>query len=173
MINAVNLAKETPELVTVPIKRLFGQVDMYKDDTKFTPEKQMRIKRKLCDNEQAASRIIAKVVDAEKVSKSDISLSRHDKDLLRKFLFVMKYRSPVFFRRFNHQTAAPYASNDRARFLEYMRLNNFQRPLDVWFDNLLKIIDAPMDPAGKWIADLSDRIYAGDAEWLFMNIRST
>ena len=75
VVNPVDLAKDIPELDTLPVKRIFGQVDMYKDNLKFTLENQMRIGQKLCNIEQAASRIIAKVVDAEKAGKSDFSLS--------------------------------------------------------------------------------------------------
>jgi hypothetical protein len=84
----------------------------------------------------------------------------------------MKYRSPIFFKRFNHQTADTYDSDDREEFLRYMSLRGFTRPLNVWFDNLLSIIDAPIDPEGEWIARLRTIIYPPDADWLFMNIRT-
>ena len=172
MLNVVRLDKDPPEISRVLVKRTFGKTDMYKDDSMFTGKDQMRIERKLSDIERVASRIIAKVTDAHEAGKNEISLSRYDKDVLRKFLFVMKYRGLNFFRRFNHQTAEEYDSNDRDGFLEYMRVKNFKRPLDVWFDNLLKIIDMPMDPAGKWTMELFDSIYVGDAVWLFTNIRT-
>ncbi|KAG9190589.1 hypothetical protein G6011_08677 [Alternaria panax] len=172
VVNAVDLARDTAEFVTLPVRRMFGQVDMYKDDSAFSETDQHRIERKLSAIEGDASRIVAKVVDAHKAGKEEVSLSRHEKDLLRKFIFVMKYRSPIFYQRFNHQKAEDYDSDDRASFLAYMRERGFQRPLDVWFDNLLKIIDKPMDPSGKWTEDLSNHIYPGDAEWLFRNIRS-
>jgi hypothetical protein len=53
-----------------------------------------------------------------------------------------------------------------------MQLKGFTRPRDVWFHNLLSIIDAPMDPAGEWIARLRTTIYPPDADWLFTNVRT-
>jgi hypothetical protein len=172
VVTAVSLDQDDPQFITSPVGRIFGQFDMYKDDSKFSPKDQKRIERKLSHIEGKASGIIAKVADAHKAGYGEVTLSRLDKDLLRKFIFVMKYRSPIFFKRFNHQKAEDYRSDDRIAFLEYMQERDFQRPLDVWFDNLLKIIDKEMDPAGKWTEDLWSEIYPGDAIWLYANIRS-
>jgi hypothetical protein len=172
VVNAVDLTKDRPTIDTVFVSRIFGAQNMYMDDTKFDLRERRHMETKLSHIERDAGRIIARVVDAHMAEKESITLTRLEKDLLRKFLFVMKYRSPIFFRRFNHQLAEEYDSSDRDEFLEYMRERNFTRPLDVWFDNLLKIIDAKLDPAGKWTRDLADVIYPPDAEWLFNNIRS-
>jgi hypothetical protein len=172
VVTAVDLIRDPPEISTFPVKRIFGNQDMYKDDSRYSPVDQMRMEKKLGEIEQTTSRIIARVINAYTTGKEKISLSRSDKDLLRKFQFVMKYRGPLFFRRFNHQTADAYTSNDRVQFLEYMRAKNFMRPLDVWFDNLMKIIDMPMDPNGDWIKKLKEIIYPPDAMWMFLNIRS-
>lgn len=172
VVTAVDLGRDFPEFVELPVGRIFGQVDMYKDDSAFTKKDQDRIETKLSLIEGQASRIIAKVADAHKAGKNEVTLSRHDKDLLRKYIFVMKYRSPIFYERFNHQRAEDYNSDDRTSFLEYMRKHSCQRPLDVWFHNLLEIMDKPMDPAGDWTTELSNDIYPGDAEWLYKNIRT-
>ncbi|KAH7090167.1 hypothetical protein FB567DRAFT_519249 [Paraphoma chrysanthemicola] len=170
MVNIVDLGKSPPEIRKTFVRRTFGLHNMYKDS--LNSADQMHVEKKFGEIEQISSRIIARVVDAHKAGKESITLSRLDKDYLRKFCFVMKYRSPGFFRRFNHEVAEDYNSADRTQFLKYMRTNGFTRPIDVWFDNLIKIIDAPMDPSGDWIANLFSRIYFGDAEWLFINIRS-
>ena len=172
VVTAVDLGHDIPKFVESPVGRIFGQYDMYKDDSKFSKKDQDRIETKLSRIEGQASRIIAKVADAHKTGKDKVKLSRHDKDLLRKYIFVMKYRSPIFFKRFNHQRAEDYASSDRALFLEYMQERNFLRPLDVWLDNLERIMEKHMDPAGKWTEDLYKEIYPEDAEWLKINIRS-
>jgi hypothetical protein len=167
-VNAVDLTKTPPEVSTVRVKQMFGEQDMYKDSLKSTPRSRNNIEEKLARIEQAASRIIARVVDAHTSGKDKISLSRADKNLLRKFLFVMKYRSPIFFKRFNHQTAEEYDSDDQDTFLKYMRAKGFTRPIDVWLDNLSKIIDTHMDADGRWIMSLFETIYPPDAIWLFM-----
>jgi hypothetical protein len=169
MINAVDLTKSPPTLDAVPVKRTFGKSNMYKDDS---IQDQMHVEKKFSRLENDARCIIARVVVAHTKGEGSIELSRADKDLLRKFLFVMKYRGLNLFERFNHQTMEDYKSNDRDAFLEYMRKNGFKRPLDVWFDNMLKIIDAPMDPGGRWVIELSNSVYAPDALWLFINMLS-
>jgi hypothetical protein len=172
MVNAIDLTTDCPIIDTVPVRWIFGQQDMYRDVSKFAPEERMHMEKKLGKIESDASRLIARVIDAHTAGKDGISLSRAEKDIIRKFLFVMKYRSPIFFKRFNHQTADTYDSDDREDFLRYMSSRVSPRPLDVWFDNLLSIIDAPMDPAGEWITKLRTTIYPPDADWLFINIRT-
>ncbi|EUC48120.1 hypothetical protein COCMIDRAFT_49889, partial [Bipolaris oryzae ATCC 44560] len=165
-VKVPHLDSSPPIITDKPIRRTFGQQDMYNDGLKDSVE------TKLGEIERKAARIIARVVDAQEAGKEGISLLRSEKDLLRKFQFVMRYRSPIFFRRFNHQTAEGYDSDDRDTFLEYMRDNQFSRPLDVWVNNLEKIIDTPMDPAGHWAWELAGTIYPPDAHWLATNIRS-
>jgi hypothetical protein len=169
-VKVVSLDKDPPEITDEPVRRTFGQQDMYNDDSKFDKKGRERIEKKLGEIEAAASRIIARVVDAYEAGKEGILLSRYDKDLLRKFQFVMKYRGPIFFRRFNHQTAEAYDSVDKTTFLGYMQRSGFSRPLDVSFDNLTKIIDMPIDPEGRWPWELAKRIYPPDGIWLIINV---
>lgn len=165
-VKVLHLRRSPPKITNELVRRTFGQQDMYNDGLKDCVE------TKLGEIEREVARIIARAVDAQEAGKEGISLLRSEKDLLRKFQFVMKYRSPIFFRRFNHQTAESYDSDDRDRFLEYMRDKQFSRPLDVWVDNLEKIIDTPMDPAGDWAWELLGRIYPPDALWLAQHVRS-
>jgi hypothetical protein len=167
-VNTVDLTTHPLTFKAVLVKKTFGHKDMYKDSSKLIQGEQRYIEKKLGDLEQDASHIIARVVVAHARGEDDISLSRTDKDLLRKFLFVMKYRSPIFFTRFNHETADEYDSSDRDTFLEYMNEKGFTRPIDVWFDSLKKVIDTPMDLGVKWIMQLCRTIYPPDALWLFM-----
>jgi hypothetical protein len=64
MVNAVDLTTDCPTIDTVPVRRIFGQQDMYKDVSKFTPKDQMHMEKKLGTIEQVAACIIARVVDA-------------------------------------------------------------------------------------------------------------
>jgi hypothetical protein len=148
-VNTVDLTMHPPAFKAVLVKKTFGHKEMYKDGSKLTPDEQRYVETKLRGLERDASHIIARVVVARARGEDDISLSRTDKNLLRKFLFVMKYRSPIFFTRFNHETTDEYDSSDRDTFLKYMKAKGFTRSIDVWFDNLEKVIDAPIDPDGK------------------------
>jgi hypothetical protein len=48
---------------------------------------------------------------------------------------------------------------------------NFKRPLDVWFHNPSEIMDTTLDSDGIFLIDIVDRIYPGDALWVFANIQ--
>lgn len=165
-VKVLHLDRSPPEITNEFVRRTFGQQDMYNGGLG------KRMEDKLGEIERKAARVIARVVDAHEAGKEGILLVRSEKDLLRKFQFVMKYRSPIFFRRFNHQTAEDYNSNDKEEFLEYMRAKDFQSPLEVWFDNLTKMIDIRMDPDCHWIEELRETIYPPDADWFVANIRS-
>lgn len=79
-----------------------------------------------------------------------VCLVRSERDLLPKFLFLLKYRSSNFRRRFYHSTPEDYKSNDREFLREYMAENGYKRPLDVRFNNIKAIIDIEMDAKDKW-----------------------
>jgi hypothetical protein len=57
----------------------------------------------------------------------------------------MKYRGTTFYRRFYYETAPSYDANDREMLLEYMQKKGFEKPIDVWLDNIKTIIDLEMD----------------------------
>ncbi len=170
-VKAVDLTKNPSKILTAPVARIFGQQDMYKDHFKPTAQ-EMHVEKKLFEIERDVGVILAKICYAHEDGMNKISLLRCEKDLLCKFAFVSRYRGPIFFERFNHQTPEDYNSKDREPFLEYMKRKNFKRPLDVWFDNLTKIINIPMDASGKWVMDLARNIYPGDAIWISLIIWS-
>ncbi|KAE8853016.1 hypothetical protein HRS9122_00008 [Pyrenophora teres f. teres] len=172
IVNVADISKYPPEITEALVAEIYGKYDMYNDNSRSTQKEQRQMENKLSGLEARASKIIARIIDTHRDGKDGIWLSRPDKDLLRKFLFVMKYRGPIFFKRFNHQTAEEYSSDDRIQFLRYMQEKGFRRPLDVWFDNLNKIIDMDMDPAGHWAETLAETIYPPDADWVQANIRS-
>ncbi|CAG8258086.1 unnamed protein product [Penicillium olsonii] len=90
-------------------------------------------------------------------------MDRIELDRLRKFLFLMKYRSLGMFDRYNHNKIDQYEADDRKRLLSYMQSKGFTRPRDVWFDNLRRFLDLDMDPARDWIETLKAQIYPDDA----------
>jgi hypothetical protein len=54
-----------------------------------------------------------------------------ERDLVRKFLFLLKYRGSIFHWRFYHDNAEYYEANDRELLWEYMAGKGFKRPMDV------------------------------------------
>jgi hypothetical protein len=94
MLNAVNLSGDKAELMQTSVKRTFGIQDLYID-----PKNQQNIQHieeLLGLLEGRAARVINKIRDRfEKVSPAtndQVTLTREEKDTLRKFLFVMRYR---------------------------------------------------------------------------------
>jgi hypothetical protein len=53
-----------------------------------------------------------------------------------------------------------------------MNDRGFKRPLDVWFDNIIGILELNMDPDLKWIEILSARIYPDDAMSFIVHTQS-
>lgn len=97
-------------------------------------------------------------------------MNRKDRDTIRKFLFIMKYRSTIFHRRFQHETFEDYWADDKEQMVEYAMKKGFKRPIDVWFDNLRVILELEMDPAGSWMREIQERMYPPDALWAILHL---
>jgi hypothetical protein len=81
----------------------------------------------------------------------------------------MKYRGTGQRKRFYHQNAEGYSEDDRELLLTYMREKGYQKPIDVWFDNIKWMLELKMDPEGKWMEELTKRIYPDDAKMYIAN----
>lgn len=46
-----------------------------------------------------------------------------------------------------------------------MREKGFERPVDIWFDNITAMLELKMDLNLDWIKKLEDRIYPDDVKW--------
>lgn len=77
----------------------------------------------------------------------------------------MKYRGPTFYARYRHDTLDTYTAEDRDELSAYMQSKGFSKPIDVWLDNIEKLIDLEMDVKLEWMAGLSERMYHPDAMW--------
>jgi hypothetical protein len=163
MLHAIDMAKDVPEMVEVLAKRTFGQQDMYRDFVGAA--NQQDLEKQLSRLESNASMVIRKIQKAFESGDQAVWIERRERNLLRKFLFVMKYRGSSFWRRFRHDNSKEYVANDKALLLEYMDAKGFVRPLDVWFSNIKTILELDMDLEGKWMAELPKRMFPTDAEW--------
>ncbi|PNP55345.1 hypothetical protein THARTR1_04487 [Trichoderma harzianum] len=169
-VNRVDLSSETPQVIEIPVKRILGKTDMYRDTNK--PCAEQHVEKMFSKLESDTSIIIRKITKTFNEGHRGIWLTRGERNRLRKFLFLMKYRGPTFYRRYNHETASGYDANDREKMLEYMQKKGFERPLDVWFDNIKTIIELEMDDELKWISELPERMYPDDAMWAIMHCQS-
>lgn len=169
MLKTINLAGATAELVDAPVARTFGLTDMYRDVAEAT--NQHRLEEQLSILESKAGAIVAKIRKEHEAGNPEVSLDRVQRDTLRKFLFIMKYRSSGFHKRFYHSTAEGYSGVDRGRLVEYMREKGKQKPIDIWFDNITGMLELKMDPELKWMDELKKRIYPDDAMWAITHMQ--
>ena len=169
MIYAINLAGTEPQITETPVACTFGQMDMYRDFAN-TPN-QHEVEQKLSRLEANAAQIIHKIRKEYEAQKNGIWITRSERDILRKFLFIMKYRGPRFRQRFDHQLPDEYCADDAEQLRAYMRKKGYKRPVDVWFDNIKVLVDLKMDPEMKWANELMERIYPDDAKWAIINMQ--
>lgn len=169
MLYTINLAGDG-EIVEAPLEKSFGLKDMYRDLR--DAGNQHHIEQKLSVLESQAGQIISRMRQTHESGEKDVWMTRKERDTLRKFLFIMKYRSMDFHKRFQHDTADEYCADDKERFLKYMAEKGFTRPMDVWLDNIKAILGLKMDPDANWGKELMDQMYPDDAKWAFSHIQA-
>lgn len=158
LLNKIDLERSI--LTQRPVSMEFTLVDMYRDPG--FDDNPYHLEEKLSKLEGEASEIINRAITT--FAKSPVlELKRPEVDTLRKFLFLMKYRSRGFFERYNHDDAQHYDADDRPRMLQYMADKGFTKPRDVWFDNLNHMLGLKMDAAKTWRRTLRAQIYPDDA----------
>lgn len=163
MIYAVDLSKPTAEIVERPVSRTFGMTDMYRDFANSS--NQHYLEEELSKLESRAAETVSRIRKHFEEGKTEVWITRPDRNTLRKFLFIMKYRSSRMHKRFFYQNAQGYSSDDKERLLRYMNEKGFKKPVDVWFDNIKGMLELKMDAKGDWMRYLLERIYPDDAKW--------
>ncbi|XXH01737.1 hypothetical protein Hte_008098 [Hypoxylon texense] len=164
VVNNVNLQADPFSIEETKVKRILGIYDMYQD-TSAPTEQQRRMEKMFGDLESRASIVFRKITKAFESKEQGVWVTRDERNLIRKFLFLLKYRSSGFHRRFYHESEEGYTANDREKFHAYMREKKVSRPIDVWFDNIKTIIELDMDPEGLWMKNLLGQMYPDDAIW--------
>lgn len=96
VLNIVDLTSEEHQLRETPVSRWFGQVDMYNDAADAINSKKS-VEAELSKLESRTAKILQKVKKAHENGDKGIALNRLERDRLRKFLFIMKYRGPGFY----------------------------------------------------------------------------
>lgn len=163
MLNVINLAGATATIVESPVAKTLGMTDMYRDLRDDT--NQNHLEEKFSKLESHAAMIINKIHKAFEAGDRDVWITRPERDTLRKFLFIMKYRGSGAHQRYYHNDAEGYVSDDRDRLLEYMLKKGYKKPVDVWFDNINAMLELKMDPQMKWMEWLMEHAYPDDAMW--------
>ncbi len=153
------------------VGKTFGVVDMYRD-FEGANQDQHKLEKKLAVLESEAGKIVAVVKKRYDAGKKEVQLLRRERDLLRRFLFIMMYRNTTFAGRFE-KSKEDYDSDDRENLLTYMDEKGFQRPRDVWFANIRAFLEADLTKESPDVlSDIIQRAYPMDAEWFYMHIQS-
>lgn len=164
VVNTLDLSEGTPTLREARVNRILGKMDMYRDTSKPSSEQQ-EIEQMFSRMEGQASIIFRKITKAFEQKEQGLWLTRQERDLIRKFLFLLKYRGSTFHQRFYHDVTESYEADDRELLWEYMKEKGFKRPMDVWFNNLKTIMELHMDPEKAWTTELPKQMYFDDAMW--------
>lgn len=162
MLNVINLKGDNACIEETPVATTLGMTDMYRDERE---QNQNHLEEKLSRLESAAAMVMHKMRKAFEAGDPDVWVTRSERDTLRKFLFIMKYRGSGFHRRYFHQTAEEYSEDDTQNLQDYMRKKGYEKPVDVWFDNIKAMVDLKMDPQMQWKDLLIESMYPDDAMW--------
>jgi uncharacterized protein DUF4238 len=96
-------------------------------------------------------------------------ISRQERNNLRKFLFIMKYRGKGFHKRFVGDEKQGYVEEDKEKTIKYMEKKDFNTSLYVWFQSIKTILELKMDHKGNWMKKLHKQMYSDDASWFIMH----
>ena len=123
--------------------------------------------------EQKASKIIERIEEDFIQGMRTTTIARPDKNVLRRFLFIMLYRNYNFYERFRGGEE-DYKANDRAELLKYMHSRGLATPKDVWLSNIRAFLEVNLALDDKmWSAWLMSHAYPGDARWFIKNLTTS
>jgi len=142
------------------VRRSYGIPDMYKD---VDHERVYHVKELLSKLESDAAIIYHRLKKVHESGKRNFSIARRERNILRKFLFVMKYRSQKFWSKYTG-TIDAYEHSDRSRLLEFLKERSITDLRQVWLLNLEVIIRTEIDPDGEWLQTIGREMFGGDAE---------
>lgn len=126
------------------VKRVCGLENMYENPAKPV-NVQPRLEKRFGEFESRASRIYRKIISAYTNGKHNVMLERAEKDVLRKFMFLLLFRGKQYYTRYNLDNMQDYDEDDKENLQAYMAKHGFTKPIDVWLQSLEKIIDLNMD----------------------------
>lgn len=141
------------------VKRVCGMENMYENPGK--PSKaQDRLEKKFAEFEGKASYLYRQIINAHRDGKQAIWLKRAEKDLLRKFVYLLANRGKQYYQMFNVDSMQDYDEGDKELLQAYMAKHGFTKPIDVWLQSLDKIIDLDIDAERLWQRRISESIYS-------------
>ena len=141
------------------VGRSYGFPDMYKD---VDHERVYHVEEALSRLESDAARIYHRIKKVHESGKYEFSLSRGDRNLLRKFLFVMRYRSHKFWSKYTG-TIDNYEFNDRDMLIAFLKERSITDLRQVWLLNLEVILRTEIDADKEWLEIIGREMFPADA----------
>ncbi|PTB76331.1 hypothetical protein M440DRAFT_1431034 [Trichoderma longibrachiatum ATCC 18648] len=140
------------------VRRVCGLENMYVDNTKPAKE-QGKLEKSFGVLENRASFVYRKITKGFEEGRPGIWLKRGEKDILRKFIFLLAYRGEQYHRRYNLDSMQDYHEDDKELLQDYMTRHGFTRPIDVWLRSLETIVDLDMDAKESWKKSIFKSVY--------------
>ncbi|RPB29687.1 hypothetical protein L211DRAFT_34180 [Terfezia boudieri ATCC MYA-4762] len=154
-----------------PVATSYGHMNMYQDAGASLVD-EMHIEKALGVLEGQASRIIMRIKKAQAKNTPSVTLTRVERNCVRKFLFVMKLRHPLFWAKYGC-TMEEYQHIDREHVLKFMQEKNFTKPIEIWLHTLKTIIDTPIDADDEWEKTVTDTCFVHDACWFVQHMNGS
>ncbi|KAF8250899.1 hypothetical protein K440DRAFT_616539 [Wilcoxina mikolae CBS 423.85] len=151
---------KTGVLEQARVARVYGHQDMYRD---LNASDVNHIENKLSVLENDAARVVKRIKDAQKSGAATVDLTRIQLNDLRKFLFVMRYRSDTLWKKFGCTTMDEYTEVDKTHVQAFMKLRGFTKPAEVWLHTMKVILDTPVDSRGEWQKSVQENGFLHDA----------
>lgn len=129
---------ETGVLESRPIGRVYGEVNFYQD--KGNDENRNHLEEKLAFLENNAARIITHIHAS--LPSGEVVLARKDSEVLRKFVFLMHYRSNTVSRTY-FQEDHPGNAQAKGWIRNFKKKRNFTSDAEVWLDGLSYYLETP------------------------------
>ena len=166
-MNAIDL--ENKDTTLMPISRTFGFTNMYTD---LKAAKQNFLEHELSKLEGGAAEILTRVKEAFVSMRPSVTITQGERNTLRRFLFIMKYRNDSFRSRF-FCTLDEYSADDKEELGAYMQKMGLKEPVDVWYHNMRAFLAVEMDVHGDWVHKICSMAYPPDAMWFWAHVQGT
>ena len=151
------------------VGRSYGIPDMYKD---VDNERAYHVEELLSKLESSAAIIYHRIKKDHESGKYNFSITRKDLNLLRKFLFVMRYRRHGFWSKYTG-TIDTYEYDDRDILIEFLKERAITDLRQVWLINLEVIVRTEIDADGEWLQTIGREMFGGDANMYVFHMRES
>lgn len=158
--SVVEFHTTTGKLSKRPVSQGIASVKIYQDPG--FQDNPYSLNEKLAKLEQQASEIL-RLANRALEQKEALKFSLQRKNILLRFLFLMRYRNEGSFDRLYNSTLQDYSGGDKGDLISYMKSKGFNTPRQVWFDTLRAFLDIELDENNHWIRNIGTTVYFYDA----------